>query len=115
MKLSTLQKYILLECLQKGHKLDRKIFRNFYHKALDPAKEKPFSFPRLDSGRVAQGKYQESIITKSLEHLIDRGLLTGYGRRTPQKWFMTQVSLTKKGAKISQNLLKERQVKLPLI
>lgn len=114
MKLSTLQKYILLECLQKGNKLDRKIFRNFYHKVFDPAKDKSFGSSRLDSERVAQDKYQENIITKSLEHLIDRELLTGYGKRTPHKWFITHISLTKKGAKISQNLLEERQAKLPL-
>lgn len=98
MKLSALQKFILLKCLEKGTRVDRKIFRNFYETQNKKAKE----------------KYQESIITKSLEHLIDRELMTGYGRRTPHKWFITHVSLTKKGTKISQDLLNERQEKLPL-
>ncbi|HBU07137.1 MAG TPA: hypothetical protein DEB09_03565 [Candidatus Magasanikbacteria bacterium] len=110
MRLSLLQKHILLMCLDKGParnasasvagggKIDRKIFRSFYGKTIEPAKE----------------KYQESIITRSLEHLIDREFMTGFGRRTPHKWFITHVSLTKKGVKISQDLLNERQEKLPL-
>ncbi|MFZ2190512.1 MAG: hypothetical protein WA057_06660 [Candidatus Magasanikiibacteriota bacterium] len=114
MKLSLLQKYILLKCYEKGGKLDRKVFRSFYGKTIEsfdsaqdkPAKEKSFSF--------AQDKYKESIITRSLEHLIDREFMTGFGRRTPHKWFITHVSLTKKGTKISQDLLNERQEKLPL-
>ena len=97
MKLSLLQKYILLVCFQKGGRIERSLFRQFYNKQ----KQK------------AQNKYQESIITGSIESLIDRELLIGYGRRTPHKWFVTHVSLTKKGAKISQNLLEERQAKLP--
>ncbi len=98
MRLSLLQKFILLQSFSQGGKLERILFRRFYNKCQDPAKE----------------KYQENIITKSLEHLIDRELMIGYGKRTPHKWFVTQVSLTKKGGRISQNLLKERQEKLPL-
>ncbi len=88
----------MLSCLEKGGKIERSLFRQFYSKQAKKTKE----------------KYQENIITKSLEHLIDRELMIGYGRRTPHKWFVTQVSLTKKGAKIGQNLLEEKQIKLPL-
>lgn len=98
MKLSLLQKHILLHCFLKGGKIERNIFRSFYGKQLKKTNE----------------KYQENIITKSLEHLIDRELMNGYGKRTTRKWFITHVGLTKKGAKISQNILKERQIKLPL-
>lgn len=110
MKLSLLQKFILVQSLLQGParrvsqgevgggKIERNLFRKFYNSQKKKAKE----------------IYQESIITKSLEHLIDRELLTGYGKRTPHKWFITHISLTKKGAKISQNLLEERQAKLPL-
>ena len=59
MILSTLQKYILVECLKKDTKLERKFFRVFYEKQEKKAKE----------------KYRESIITKSLEHLIDKELM----------------------------------------
>lgn len=78
--------------------MERRIFRQFYAKQEKKASE----------------KYQENIITKSFERLIDRELMIGHGKRTPHKWFITQVSLTKKGAKVSQNLLKEKQTKLPL-
>lgn len=78
--------------------MGRILFRRFYGKQSKKTKE----------------KYQESTITKSLEHLIDRELMIGYGKRTPHKWFITYVKLSKKGAKISQILLKEKQIKLPL-
>lgn len=98
MMLSFLQKFILLLCLEREGKVDRKVFRQFYDKQTKKPSE----------------KYLEGIITKSLERLIDKELLIGYGRRTPHKWFITNVKLTKKGAKISQNLLKEKQKELPL-
>lgn len=98
MRLSFLQKFILLACLDRGGKIERNLFRQFYNKQIKKAKK----------------NYQESIITKSLEHLIDRELMIGYGKRTPHKWFITHVKLTKKGAKVSQILLEEKQIKLPL-
>lgn len=110
MKFSTLQKYILLKCLEKwpariakqsvagGNKTDRKIFRSFYGKALESAKD----------------KYQESIITKSIENLIDRELMTGFGRRTSHKWFITHVKLTNKGNIQALEVLNSGQKKLPL-
>lgn len=106
MKLSHLQKFILVRSLLQGGKIERNLFRQFYGNQA-----KPSSFTQC---KPAKEKYQESIITKSLEHLIDRELLIGYGRRTPHKWFVTHVKLTQKGAKISQILLEEKQIKLPL-
>ena len=97
MKLSILQKFILIQSFLQRGKIERAKFRPFYAKQAKKPKE----------------KYLENIITKSLEHLVDRELMIGYGKRTPHKWFITQVSLTKKGAKISRNLLEEKQTKLP--
>ena len=98
MILSFLQKSILFSCLEKGGKVERGIFRQFYAKqAKKPAE-----------------KYLEGIITKSLERLIDKEFLIGYGRRTLRKWFITHVKLTQKGIKKGHKLLKERQKKLPL-
>ena len=96
MKLSALQKFILIQSLLQGGKIERGVFRRFYGKLAKSAKE----------------KYQESIITKSLEHLIDRELLVGYGKRTPHKWFLTHITLTKKGLKVALGLLEQRQTKL---
>jgi len=98
MHLSTLQKYILLKTAEKGGKTDRNIFRPFYYTQSKKPSE----------------KYQEKIITQSLERLIDRGLIVGFGRRTPQKWFITQVSLTSKGRLTVTKLRQEKQGKLPL-
>ena len=98
MRLSSLQKYVLLRISEKGGKVDRKMFRGFYDK----------------QDKKASKKYQEKIITQSLERLIDRGLVTGFGKRTPQKWFVTQVFLTPKGCLAVKELLQEKQRKLPL-
>lgn len=98
MRLSPLQKFILLKCYEKGGRIDRKIFRDFYANQDLKAKE----------------KYQESIITKSLESLIDREMMTGFGKRTAHKWFITHVKLAKKGKKRAEEVLREKQKKLPL-
>jgi len=98
MLLSSLQKYILLTCLERGGRLDRKVFRQFYDNQKDQASD----------------KYQESIITKSIERLVDKELMMGYGRRTPHKWFITHVRLTVKGRQQAQKILQDQQKKLPL-
>jgi len=87
-----------LRCYEKGGRIDRKIFREFYK----------------TPEQKALPKYQESIITKSLESLIDRELMIGFGKRTPHKWFITHVKLTKKGKKRTEEVLRESQKKLPL-
>lgn len=97
MKLSSLQKFIVVFCLGKS-KVERKLFRQFYGKQIKKTKE----------------RYHESIITKSLERLIDREFMIGFGKRTPHKWFITHVLLTKNGVKLAEQILSERQEKLPL-
>ncbi len=97
MVFSLLQKYILLLCLNtKDSKINRIKFRVFY----DKQKSKP------------QNELQTKIITQSLERLINRELLIGYGIRTPHKWFIKEVKLTNKGRQEAKKLLGE-QVKLP--
>jgi hypothetical protein len=58
-------------------------------------------------------KDQENDITRSMERLIDRGLLSGYGKRTPAKWFIESVSLTPAGRRLAKRLRGEQQ-SLPL-
>ncbi|HCC23301.1 TPA: hypothetical protein DF272_03930 [Candidatus Falkowbacteria bacterium] len=97
MRLSSLQKFILLKCLEKaGQKTLRKVFVEFYKGNVKIKKEA-----------------RQKIITGSLESLIDKELLIGYGRRTPHKWFIEQVKLTGRGQKESLKLLGE-QKRLPL-
>ena len=98
MYLSSLQQYILMKMSEKRGRIDRKIFRGFY----------------LTQEKKSNKKYQEHIITQSLERLIDRGLITGIGKRTTKKWFITHTTLTSKGKKIIQEIHARRQKKLPL-
>ncbi|PIR94297.1 hypothetical protein COT97_02300 [Candidatus Falkowbacteria bacterium CG10_big_fil_rev_8_21_14_0_10_39_11] len=94
MRLSQLQKFILLKgYYRKGQKLSRNVFINFYKNNKSQAKK----------------EMQQKIITGSIESLIDKELLIGYGRRTPHKWFIEQVKLTDKGIKEALKLLGEQK------
>ena len=81
MKLSKLQKFILLECLGRKGKFKRQTLLRFYDKQKQPAKKED----------------QQKIISQSLERLIDKELMIGFGRRTPHKWFIEEIKLTAKG------------------
>lgn len=95
MRLSALQKYILREGYLSGKtRVARRIFYRFYKTS------KPTT-AMVDT------------LTKSLERLIEKGLMTGYGRRTPEKWFIDEVSLTPLGRKTAKALLGQQQ-QLPL-
>lgn len=96
MRLSLLQKYVLLQGLNQKGKFGREILIKFY----DIQKKKPKKEDRVN------------IITKSLERLINKELLTGYGVRTSRKWFIKEIKLTSKGRKAAKKLLGEQQ-KLP--
>ena len=96
MRLSPLQKYILRACYFIPPRIvNRGGFAKFYERQA----HKP-------SGDMV------NIITKSLEALIDRGFMTGYGVRTTEKWFIREVKLTSTGRKVARKLLGE-QVQLP--
>ncbi|NCP17428.1 hypothetical protein CO134_02745 [Candidatus Kuenenbacteria bacterium CG_4_9_14_3_um_filter_39_14] len=97
MRLSALQKYILQECLNaKDYRINRVKLGDFYVNFKIKPRE----------NLVAK------IITKSLERLINKELLIGYGVRTPHKWFIREIKLTKKGQLAAKRLLGE-QVRLP--
>ena len=94
MRLSQLQKYILLSAYGARSKVKRNIFLKFY----DKQKKKP---KKID---------QQGIVTRSMESLIEKGLMIGFGRRTPEKWFIEDVKLTSKGKKRVKKLYGEQQV-----
>lgn len=97
MRLSLLQKYILKKCYLEGGKIKRDGLENFYL-----------------SRKIAPQKLEQvKIITQSLERLIERGLMVGYGMRTPEKWFIKEIRLTPKGKQEAKRVLGEQQ-KLPL-
>lgn len=94
MRLSFLQKYILLNSFgKKGFLVSKKRLAKFY----DSQNKKPKS---TDIQRI---------ITKSVERLIDRELMTGYGIRTSQRWFIKEVRLTAKGRIVTRELLGKQQ------
>lgn len=94
MAYSALQRYLLLECQSNRHgRLRHQNLVRFYDGAMHPPKKAD----------------QQNAVTKSLERLIDKGLMVGYGRRTPKKWFIEEVSLTPKGRKQAHKLLGEQQ------
>jgi len=98
MKLSKLQKYILRTSSQNSKtKMSRDIFYKFY----DSEKKVPAK------------KIQANIVTKSIERLIDKGLLIGFGEKTQYKLFITHIQLTTLGKKTAQTLF-GKQSKLPL-
>jgi hypothetical protein len=96
--LSPLQKHILSVCLKKGGRVERELFCGFY----DFQKKKP---------KVC---FQEKIISQSLERLINRRLLVGFGKRTAFKWFLTHAKLTQKGKVIAHEFVYGKQYSLPL-
>ena len=95
MRLSPLQKHILRECYgRRQARIARKTFTAFYTKHAPPQ------------------SVQDSI-TKSLERLIDKGLMIGFGRRTTEKWFIEEVKLTANGRRLAKKALGVQQ-SLPL-
>ncbi|MEK7537503.1 MAG: hypothetical protein AAB619_00830 [Patescibacteria group bacterium] len=95
MRLSALQRSILRECYQyPKRRVPRQPFIAFYKKTAAGAKV-------IDN------------ITVSLERLIDRGFLIGFGRRTPCKWFIEEVKLTPLGRRIAKQSFGKQQ-QLPL-
>ncbi len=98
MRLSPLQKYILLEVYTSRVQLfPRSVITKYYFSQTRP--------PKLGD--------MQNIVTKSLERLIDKELLTGYGHRTPHKWFISEVKLTPLGRRTAKRLQGEQQT-LPL-
>jgi len=98
MRLSNLQKYILLECYNsKTGRINRLRLGHFYDTIKNIKK------PEIH--------LQTKIITKSIERLIDKGLLVGFGERTKEKWFIKDIKITVKGRKEGKKLLGE-QMKL---
>lgn len=90
MTLSRLQKYILQKVWEnKDSRVPRDIFDGFYNFVKDPPSE----------------KIRANIVTKSIERLIDRGLIAGFGEKTQHKLFIKYVRLTPQGRKLAREIL----------
>jgi hypothetical protein len=93
MRLSALQKYILRQGYFEKKRLSRAKLNGFYSNQKNPPKKED----------------QTNIITKSIERLINKGLLVGYGVRTTEKWFIKEVRLSRKGRREGKELLGKQQ------
>jgi len=98
MPLSKLQHYILEECVVRGGSISRRILDSNY----------PASRSR------ARGENFKKIITQSIERLIDRGLLVGYGMKTKEKLFIDRVRLTPSGRQRLEIIRRRKQPRLPI-
>ena len=99
MRLSSLQRYILLACNDaKGQRRERRGLEQFY----DGETERPSE------------KDVQNAVTRSLERLIDKELLIGYGVRTPHRWYIKEIRLPPKGRRVVKELLAANQTRLPL-
>lgn len=94
MRFSALQRYILRVCWNAKKKVSRAIFDKY----------------QMNGKR--KRKDAVNAVTKSLENLIDKGLLVGYGLRTPKKWYLKETRLTSLGRRIARGLQKTRQGRL---
>lgn len=98
MQLSDLQRYILVQALAANRTtIHKEALLRFY--SAGPKRLKP--------------KDEISDLTRSVERLIDRGLVIGYGSKTAQRWFVTEVRLTPPGRRLARELLGTQQL-LPL-
>ncbi|MBI4090497.1 MAG: hypothetical protein HY422_00565 [Candidatus Komeilibacteria bacterium] len=88
MHLSDLQTYILKQVYSNGPQCSRSAFETFYKKI---------------------GEEDVKVITRSIERLILKGLIIGYGHKTAQKLFIERVSLTPKGRKLAKAIAKDQQ------
>ena len=98
MKLSALQKYILK---QAGQTKDKTLAKAAIEQFYQGYKKRPTPQDIL------------TIITHSVERLIQDGLAIGYGWKTAHKWYIRKIKLTPPGRKLAKGLLGVQQ-KLPL-
>ena len=95
--LSKLQQFILEACAEGGGSVQRSVIDAYHDR----------------SSSKAQQEHYKQIITQSIERLIDRGLLVGYGTKTREKLFITKIKLTPAGKRAALAARKKRQQKLP--
>lgn len=96
MSLSGLQKYILKTCYGQKKLLVKARFEKYYSGV----------------NKVPVKSEQIKIISRSIDRLINKGYLVGYGEKTQYKWFIYEVKLTSVGRRTSKKLQGE-QIKLP--
>jgi hypothetical protein len=99
MRLSKLQKYILLKCFENKSYSEQKI--EFY---------KFYSEKEIRNNKI---KIQVGI-QKSIDNLVSKDLLVAFGHKTAKKWSVDKVKLTTIGKQKAKELIKSRQKTLPI-
>lgn len=97
--LSTLQQFILEACMEEGGAVSLNSVRKSRPQSTSKAHKEHF-------GRI---------ITQSIDRLIARGLLTGYGVKTREKFFITRITLTPLGRRAASTARKKKQQTLPYV
>ncbi|TSC77266.1 MAG: Uncharacterized protein G01um101431_449 [Parcubacteria group bacterium Gr01-1014_31] len=98
MTLSALQRYILKQAASSAQGTVR---RQAIVRYYDSVSRKP------------KPRDLSTIVARSVERLIAKELVVGFGRKTAQKWFFDHVRLTPKGRRMARKLLGVQQT-LPL-
>ena len=97
--LSKLQQFILEACAEGGGAIARSVVDKNHGR----------------SSSKAHQEHYKRIVTQSIDRLIERGLLVGYGAKTAEKFFITKIKLTPRGQKAAHECRKKRQQKLPYV
>ena len=98
MRLSPLQRYLLLEGYVQKRRLSKAHVLRYYETMSNPPSVKD----------------QHGAVDKSIERLVRQGLLRAHGTKTQEKWVIEQVSLTREGRVRAGEILKSRgQLPLP--
>jgi len=93
MRLSALQKYILKQCfLGNNSKISKKVIENFY------------------SLKTVKAKNIINDITKSVDRMIIKELITGYGTKTAKKWYIKEVGLSPKGKRLVRAIFVQQKL-----
>lgn len=89
MRLSSLQKYILKQSWEyKKTQVPRVQFEAYYK----------------NKKKIPSQKIQANNITRSIERLIQRGLIIGYGEKTKHRLYISKIRLTAPGKKTAKQL-----------
>jgi len=95
--LSRLQQIILEACVDRGGCCSRRAIAH-----------------QLFQASLADERYQQTIVTRSVERLIARGLIVGRGTKTKEKLFIETICVTPAGRRAILGIQKKRQTPLPL-
>lgn len=92
MPFSALQKYITKSCYGQKKVLVKTRFEKFY----------------CGLNKVSGKSERTKIISRSIDRLINKGIMTGWGEKTQHKWFISEIRLTPSGRKAAKKLQGEQ-------